>query len=270
MLLPILFIGVDAVDSAEQIYHSIHVASFRNLQNANRYVNALTKKGKMVFWKKTDVPGKGEWYRVYLGKYRDRAKAVEFWKKLEKEKAVSYFGIHEFRETVQPSKIKETPAITPPEETDTVQASTIKEKATRFVDNRDGTVTDKETNLMWIKNGWKIDFVSASNWQDAVKRCEKFSHVGYKDWRLPSIEEWKSLLDPEKEYPALVEPNHFENIIVHMPYWSGTEFGYGSGSGYYGHSKNRARAYTVMLYYGRVNHQNKNKMAFILPVRSID
>jgi len=263
LLLPILIMGVDSVDCAERVYHSIHVASFRNLLNANSYVNTLTKKGKMVFWKKADVPEKGEWYRVYLGKYGDRTKAVEFWKKLKKDGAVSYFGIHEFSETARPSLIPEPDSLTPPEEMDTVQASNEKEKPTRFVDNRDGTVTDKETNLMWVKNGWRIDFVSASRWQDAVKRCEKFSHAGFKDWRLPSIVEWKSLLDPEKEYPALVDSNPFENIIVHMPYWSGTEFGNGF-------SKNRFRAYTVMLYYGRVNHQNKNKMAFIMPVRSIE
>jgi hypothetical protein len=254
---------------AERTYYSIHLASFKDLQNANGYVNKLTKKGKLVFWKKKDIPGKGEFYRVYLGKYQDRTLAVEFWKKLKSQGSVSYFGIHKFREVSIPPEIqkplmpaeepveaKPAPAVTPPS------------RKGRFVDNKDGTVTDFVTNLMWVKNGWRIDFVSALKWKDAVAKCKKFNQGGYNDWRLPTLEEWKSLIDASKEFPALVEPNPFENIIVHMPYWSKTEFSYGSVNT--GMTKNSFHAYTVMLYYGRINHQNKNKLAFVLPVRSIN
>jgi hypothetical protein len=73
-------------------------------------------------------------------------------------------------------------------------------------------------------------------------------------------------MDKNNEYPALVEPNPFENIIVHMPYWSNTEFN-SSQSGSIGSSN---RAYTVMLYYGQITHQSISKLAFILPVRSLN
>ena len=53
---------------AEGIYYSIHLASFKDLQNANRYVNKLKTTGKVVFWNRTSIPGKGDFYRVYLGK----------------------------------------------------------------------------------------------------------------------------------------------------------------------------------------------------------
>jgi hypothetical protein len=56
-----------------------------------------------------------------------------------------------------------------------------------------------------------------------------------------------------------VEPNPFENIIVHMPYWSRSEM-----------EKYPAHAYTVMLYRGTVNHQRKNNRAFIMPVRNVN
>ena len=281
LLLAIMCIGIDAADCAERVYYSIHLASFEYLRNANAQVNALKKRGKIVFWKKTHVPGKGEFYRVYLGRYKSRAEALEFWEKLKKDGAVSYCGIHEFTETVVPKKIEEHPgttvepikieehlAKTVPQKPDGVQVFRPTEKGDRFLDNQDGTVTDTITNLMWIKNGWRLDFVSAVTWWDAVKGCENFRHGGYANWRLPTIQEWKSLLDTKKECPALVEPNPFENIIVHMPYWSRSEFIYGPE-----HTCITVcpiYAYTVMLYHGNINHLNKSKRAFILPVRSID
>ncbi|MFC1868124.1 DUF1566 domain-containing protein [Thermodesulfobacteriota bacterium] len=264
LILCLILIGVETGECTEQSYYSIHLASFKKLRNANNFVNSLAKKGKILFWKKTDVPGKGEYYRVYLGKYKDRDSAVEFWKKLKEEGGVNYFGIHEFRETVPPAEIEKVPPVTVPEEEGAVRASIPELKKGRFVDNKDGTITDTKTNLMWIKNGWKIDFFSAVKWPEAKRKCEKFKHGGYADWRLPTVKEWKSLLDKDREYPAMVEPNPFENIIVHMPYWSETEF----NSNQMGSLKSSIRAYTVMLYYGRFSHQNINKRAFILPVRS--
>jgi hypothetical protein len=137
----------------------------------------------------------------------------------------------------------------------------------RFVDNRDGTVTDSTTNLMWVKNGWRLDSLSATTWFDAVKKCRNLKYGYYSDWRLPTIEEWRSILDTNNQFPALVEPNPFVNIITHLPYWSSTEFIY---------SKNYTcrqicplDTYTVILYSGSINHQKKTENAFILPVRTI-
>ena len=268
-LLPIMCTGAGTADCAEQVYYSVHVQSFKNLTNANAYVNGIKNKGKIVFWKKAEVPGRGEFFRVYLGKYKTEAEALEAWEKLKEEGAVSYRGIHEFSETIEPKRVDIQPKKTASVGKNTVQTFVPGHKKDRFVDNQDGTITDTMTSLMWIKNGWRLDFVSAAQWPDAVKKCEKFRHGGYTDWRLPTIEEWKSLLDTKKQCPALVEPNPFENIIVHMPYWSETEFVYGKE---YTCSKTACpiHAYTVLLYFGKVNHQNKKKRAFILPVRSIN
>ena len=266
LALPIIFITAKIGECAEDRYYTIHLASFKELQNANDYVNAMTNKGKTIFWIKTEVRGQGEYYRVYMGKYKTRDEAVELWKILKEEGAVSYFGVHEFKEET-PSELNVEPsAVTELEETDVVQASIPVSGPGRFIDNGDGTVTDRKTNLMWIKNGWRIDFFSAVNWVEAIKKCEGFSYGGYTDWRLPSIKEWKSLLDKNNEYPALVEPNPFENIIVHMPYWSRTEY----DSSRSGLIKGANRAYIVMLYYGQISHQSTNKLAFILPVRPLN
>jgi hypothetical protein len=89
---------VSIADGAERIYYSIHLKSFKDIRNANRYVNQLKNKGKLVFWKEADVPEKGGlFYRVYLGQYKVKSEAVIFWEKLKEEGAVSYFGVHEFK-----------------------------------------------------------------------------------------------------------------------------------------------------------------------------
>ncbi len=268
-VLTILFSGAVNADCAERVYYSIHVQSFKNLTNANRYVNGLKNKGKIVFWKKAEVQGKGTFFRVYLGKYKTKAEAIEVWKKLKEEGAVSYRGVHEFREAKRPERTDEYPQKTAASGKDAVKKVVPGREKDRFLDNRDGTITDTLTSLMWIKNGWRLDFVSAAQWPDAMKKCGEFRHGGYDDWRLPTIKEWKTLLDTKKQCPALVEPNPFENMIVHMPYWSETEFVYGKE---YTCSDTVCpiHAYTVLLYFGKVNHQNKKKRAFILPVRSIN
>ncbi|MFC1829747.1 DUF1566 domain-containing protein [Thermodesulfobacteriota bacterium] len=148
----------------------------------------------------------------------------------------------------------------------TVQPYSIS-KTNRFLDNQDGTVTDLKTNLMWIKNGWRIESLSAITWFEAINKCQSLKYRNYGDWRLPTVEEWKSILDTNNRNPALIEPNPFVNIVTHMPYWSMTEFIYGNN-----YTCNRIcpfDSYTVVLYSGSIGHQRKTERAFILPVRSI-
>lgn len=257
-----------AADGAQQYFYSVHYSSFKNLENANRQVNSLQEKGKMVFWKKTDVPGKGLYYRVYLGRYDKRDDAVAFWEKLNKIGAVGYFGIHRFNEKGELQNKISSAKISAPAKPHTELTSQIPPGKSRFVDNMDGTVTDTTTNLMWIKNGWRLDFFSAATWAEANKKCEKFNLGGYSDWRLPTKKEWRSIIDTSKKNPALVEPNPFVNIIGHMPYWTQTEFTYSRM-----HTKSKKGpldTYTVLLYSGAVNHQKKSQRAFILPVRSLN
>jgi hypothetical protein len=66
-----------------------------------------------------------------------------------------------------------------------------------FVDNGDGTITDKATGLMWQKSGSS----RARTWKRAQKYVEGLNNdlfAGYSDWRLPTIEELASLVEREK------------------------------------------------------------------------
>ena len=63
-----------------------------------------------------------------------------------------------------------------------------------FVDNRDGTVTDRSTGLMWQKGG----FPEGMTWLEAkafVEQVNREGWAGHADWRLPTIEEIASLLE---------------------------------------------------------------------------
>ena len=62
-----------------------------------------------------------------------------------------------------------------------------------FRDNGDGTITDYSTGLMWQKHGTEKErnYENAKVYIEEVNR-EKFA--GYSDWRLPTIDELKSLM----------------------------------------------------------------------------
>ena len=68
----------------------------------------------------------------------------------------------------------------------------------RFIDNGDGTVTDREKGLMWKKTDTMIDLKKWVNYQesvDYVRELKETKFAGYDDWRLPAKEEMHSLYD---------------------------------------------------------------------------
>jgi hypothetical protein len=87
----------------------------------------------------------------------------------------------------------------------------------RFNDHSDGTLTDIQTGLMWAKcaegmSGSECTTGSAINrtWQTALVLAGSSSLAGYNDWRLPNINELKSIVEEQCYTPAinlLVFPN---------------------------------------------------------------
>jgi len=61
--------------------------------------------------------------------------------------------------------------------------------ADRFVNNKDGTVTDTQSGLMWADkdNGFNV------NWFAAKSYCEGFTGGGKSGWRLPTLAELAQL-----------------------------------------------------------------------------
>jgi len=64
-----------------------------------------------------------------------------------------------------------------------------------LVDNGDGTITDRATGLMWEKGGSSSQpyYGKAKKY---VERLNRESFAGYNNWRIPTLEELWSLLEP--------------------------------------------------------------------------
>lgn len=60
-----------------------------------------------------------------------------------------------------------------------------------FVDNNDGTISDKATGLMWTK----ADSNRSMDWSAALQYASANKTAGYSDWRLPNAKELQSLVD---------------------------------------------------------------------------
>lgn len=64
-----------------------------------------------------------------------------------------------------------------------------------LVDNNDGlTITDQVTNLMWQRTG--SDWCFFRRLRKWIEDTNRVTFAGYRDWRLPTIEEALSLLNP--------------------------------------------------------------------------
>lgn len=105
----------------------------------------------------------------------------------------------------------------------------------RFTDNGDGTVTDNETGLIWLRD---VGCLPVSDWSQAQQACAalKSGDCGLSDgsqpgdWRMPSIGELIGLLD-YRFLPALSntagsapwrQGDPFENVSLDDLYWSAT------------------------------------------------
>ncbi|MGX9728811.1 MAG: caspase, EACC1-associated type [Candidatus Electronema sp. VV] len=71
----------------------------------------------------------------------------------------------------------------------------------QYIDHGDGTITDTVSKLMWKRCSEGLSGVNCkegktekSEWDDAVKRFKDVEYAGYSDWRLPTIEELKTLV----------------------------------------------------------------------------
>ena len=85
-----------------------------------------------------------------------------------------------------------------------------------LVDNGNGTVTDTGTGLIWQQDGSG----SVMAWEAALVYCENLELGGYDDWRLPSKNELRSLVDYQRYAPVL-DTAFFPDTAL-SNYWTST------------------------------------------------
>jgi hypothetical protein len=145
----------------------------------------------------------------------------------------------------------------------------------RFTDNDDGTVTDNDSGLIWLKKTdcfepqiWEEAMKSASNLadkEDGAEDCGLSDESTAGDWRLPTVHELQNLISYDYSYPALSnakgdeqwkEGDAFSGVQTGN-YWSSTAYVGGTGN-----------AWFVYLGNGGVGYDDKANTAYVWPVRS--
>ena len=86
-----------------------------------------------------------------------------------------------------------------------------------LVDNKDGTVTDRVTGVMWKQ---ETEGVKRA-WEPSIQYCEDLEFAGYSDWKLPHNKELASLVDLRKQKPA-IDVTFFPDTDYKAYYWSRT------------------------------------------------
>jgi formylglycine-generating enzyme required for sulfatase activity len=137
----------------------------------------------------------------------------------------------------------------------TVTDRKTREVKKRFVDNGDGTVTDLLTSLMWLKQPKTI----AVGYTEAVDYCRNLNLNGHTGWRLPTIAEFRKLIDRKQRNPALPPGHPFTNVLTHIGYWSKSRHKFGP-----------KYVYQMNLWYGKVGHIKKEENSVVWPVRYVE
>ena len=113
-------------------------------------------------------------------------------------------------------------------------------------------VLDKETGLVWEKS----PDTTAQVWLEAIHRCLGKVVGNRRGWRLPTIEELSSLVDPTVIDPALPTGHPFANVQLD-DYWSATAYAF-----------NPTAAYVVWFHNGDVPIFDKTAEKLVWCVRS--
>lgn len=116
----------------------------------------------------------------------------------------------------------------------------------RFTDHGNGTVTDHLTGLMWSKATQ-----GPQTWLTALNSCNAQATGGYDDWRLPSVNDLRTLFDfGSKSIPALPAGHPFTIPSASGAYWTSTTY-----------AANTAYAYWASFANGEIRVDNYSKMA---------
>ena len=96
-----------------------------------------------------------------------------------------------------------------------------------MLDNKDGTVLDKKTNLTWQKCSAGLNndatctgTASTYTWTNTISYCTGLSLAG-KNWRLPNVNELKSIADYSLATSPAINTTIFPATVVNF-YWSST------------------------------------------------
>lgn len=95
---------------------------------------------------------------------------------------------------------------------------------TNYTDNKNGTITDNYTKLIWKKcpqglsgNNCQSGGVTLRNWAKSRSECESLNFAGKTGWRLPTLKELESIVDTSSN-EIMINENFFKG--TENPYWA--------------------------------------------------
>ncbi|MFZ5767051.1 MAG: DUF1566 domain-containing protein [Thermodesulfobacteriota bacterium] len=132
-------------------------------------------------------------------------------------------------------------------------------------DNGDGTITDSVTGLMWLTDGGCL---GQGTWQDALAAVARLNEgdvaadcrgprSAYRDWALPNRHELRSLIDHQRDLPALPTDHPFAGVQTR--YWTSTTV-----------VPMPSHAFALNLASGALSPEEKKRSAAIWAVRPAD
>lgn len=94
----------------------------------------------------------------------------------------------------------------------------------KYIDNGDGTISDKSTGLMWPKDGNGAGCWSGlrRNWSEVLNWANTLTFAGHSDWRIPNVSELFCLT--KQNFPQgapFIDTDFFTNCKS-STYWSST------------------------------------------------
>jgi tetratricopeptide (TPR) repeat protein len=104
----LLFMQIFAVSGADAVgdyFYSIHAASYREKEQAGKHIISMGENGFTAFSEEVDIPGKGLWYRVYIGKYDNLATAKKVANILQKKNIISGVRLKRFTVADSPAMV---------------------------------------------------------------------------------------------------------------------------------------------------------------------
>jgi hypothetical protein len=87
----------------------------------------------------------------------------------------------------------------------------------RFIDNKDGTLTDTQTTLTWfLEDGWQRE-AKWFTWDEAHELAVDMNNLkfcGFQDWRLPLEDEIRTLYNPIViNHDKYEKQNHLDTVF---------------------------------------------------------
>jgi hypothetical protein len=145
--------------------------------------------------------------------------------------------------------------------------------APRYIDNDNGTVTDRTTGLIWLQDADCVGQQAWANVDTSAKvvalingaSCDNYTASTFNDWRLPTIQELQSVVDYNYSSPAMSNAVGDVKWATDGGAFSGVQSNFYWSSSIY--ATFAALAWYVRLDSGVVGSTAKTLTLYVWPVR---